>query len=60
LLARFLESRIGQGEDVLIEQPGFGRTEHYAPVRLAGGAPGDLIHIVAGSHASGELTGLAA
>jgi threonylcarbamoyladenosine tRNA methylthiotransferase MtaB len=60
LLARFLESRIGQGEDVLIEQPGFGRTEHYAPVRLAGGAPGDLIRIVAGSHASGELTGLAA
>ena len=60
LLTRFLESRIGQGEDVLIEQPGFGRTEHYAPVRLAGGLPGDLIRIVAGSPASGELTDVAA
>ncbi len=60
LLARFLESRVGLGEAVLIEQPGFGRTEHYAPVRLTGGVPGDLIRIVAGSPASGELTDIAA
>ncbi len=32
----FLQSRVGSRAEVLIEKPGFGRSEHYAPVRLDG------------------------
>ncbi|HEX4113532.1 MAG TPA: tRNA (N(6)-L-threonylcarbamoyladenosine(37)-C(2))-methylthiotransferase MtaB [Stellaceae bacterium] len=44
-LARSLAGRVGQVADVLIERDGFGRSEHYAPVRFALpfplSAPGD-------------------
>ena len=44
LAARFLETRIGGTAQVLVEDDGTGRSEHYAPVRLtSGAAPGDLI-----------------
>ncbi len=33
-VARYLSSRIGREEHVLIEKPGLGRTEGFAPVRL--------------------------
>jgi threonylcarbamoyladenosine tRNA methylthiotransferase MtaB len=36
--ARFFEHRIGTTADVLVEQPGFGHSEHFAPVALAPGA----------------------
>jgi threonylcarbamoyladenosine tRNA methylthiotransferase MtaB len=35
-LERALQARVGSTAAVLIEQPGFGRSEHYAPVRFAG------------------------
>ncbi len=34
-LARALASRVGSVAQVLIERPGFGRSEHYAPVSVA-------------------------
>ena len=42
MLTRFLDSRIGQSEDVLIEKPGVGRSSHYAEVEVAGN-PGDIL-----------------
>jgi hypothetical protein len=42
-LARSLASRVGQVSNVLVERDGFGRSEHYAPVKFSGSslsAPG--------------------
>jgi len=41
-LARSLASRVGGEARVLVEKPGFGRSEHYAPVAFEGGQPGEL------------------
>ncbi|WP_421993419.1 MiaB/RimO family radical SAM methylthiotransferase [Roseococcus sp.] len=41
--ARFLASRIGEVEEVLMEADGIGHTPHFAPVRLAGAARGRLL-----------------
>ena len=43
-LAQALAARVGQKAAVLIEQSGFGRTEHYAPVRFEG--EGDIGSVV--------------
>jgi threonylcarbamoyladenosine tRNA methylthiotransferase MtaB len=40
-LARSLAARVGSEAEVLVEEDGFGRTEHWAPVRLAG-VPGEV------------------
>src|SRR5690348_10254936 len=37
-LARALAARIGTVAQVLVERPGFGRSEHWAPVRFSGEA----------------------
>ena len=47
-LARFLTGRVGTDVDVLVEKPGRGRSEHYAPTRLEGtrsttARPGELL-----------------
>ncbi|HYB11347.1 MAG TPA: tRNA (N(6)-L-threonylcarbamoyladenosine(37)-C(2))-methylthiotransferase MtaB [Alphaproteobacteria bacterium] len=47
-LARFLAGRVGTDVDVLVEKPGRGRSEHYAPTRLEGtrsttARPGELL-----------------
>jgi threonylcarbamoyladenosine tRNA methylthiotransferase MtaB len=42
-LARALGRRIGTVAETLIERDGFGRSEHYAPVRFSG--PGDIGHV---------------
>jgi len=42
-LTRFLSSRLGREERVLIEKPGQGRSEHFAPVFLEKNGPGDII-----------------
>jgi len=42
-LAGFLAGRVGTRADVLVERPGFGRSEHYAPVALDGGTPGEIV-----------------
>jgi len=41
-LARALGARVGSEASVLIETDGFGRSEHYAPVRIAG-TPGGIV-----------------
>ncbi len=42
-LAAHLAAERGQTRRVLVERPGFGRSEHYTPVRIADGAPGEII-----------------
>jgi threonylcarbamoyladenosine tRNA methylthiotransferase MtaB len=55
---RFLDSRIGQTEDVLVEQPGLGRTEHYAHVAISGAAVvGDVISTQITQARDGRLEG---
>lgn len=49
---RFLESRIGQQAQVLIEKPGLGRCEHFAAVEADTGFPGDILPL--------RITGLSA
>jgi threonylcarbamoyladenosine tRNA methylthiotransferase MtaB len=42
-LARHLAGEIGKERPILVERPGFGRTEHYAPVTLDGGETGAIV-----------------
>ncbi len=42
-LERFLISRVGKIENVLIEKPGLGHSEHFASVKTSAGAPGEII-----------------
>jgi len=60
-LERALRARIGTEVDVLIEQPGFGRSEHYAPVTVVSEAPPGAIARVRLTGATADrLTGVAA
>jgi threonylcarbamoyladenosine tRNA methylthiotransferase MtaB len=54
-LARALAARVGSTAEILVEQDGLGRSEHYAPVALAAGfAPGSVVEApITGS--SGEM-----
>jgi threonylcarbamoyladenosine tRNA methylthiotransferase MtaB len=59
-LGRFLDSRIGATESVLVEAGGSGRTAHYAPIRLDGGHQRGAIveaHVTArdGDHLIGRV-----
>lgn len=55
-LHRFLDSRLGQSERVIVETPGLGRTEHFAPVRLSGAAvPGEILSVTIAAREGGEL-----
>jgi threonylcarbamoyladenosine tRNA methylthiotransferase MtaB len=51
-LARALAARVGAPASVLVEKDGFGRSEHYAPVAIAG-TPGEIVpaRLRAGSEA---------
>jgi len=53
-LAEFLQSRIGKTENIIIEKPGFGRTEHFAPVKLNGDAVSGALARVEISDADAE------
>ncbi|MGA3306716.1 MAG: tRNA (N(6)-L-threonylcarbamoyladenosine(37)-C(2))-methylthiotransferase MtaB, partial [Stellaceae bacterium] len=44
-LAHSLAARVGVDAWVLVEKPGFGRCEHYAPVAFAGGLPGEILRL---------------
>jgi threonylcarbamoyladenosine tRNA methylthiotransferase MtaB len=56
-LAAFLESRIGTRAEVLVETVGFGRSEHYAPVALDFGAPGEIVSARIAGAGQGRLQG---
>jgi threonylcarbamoyladenosine tRNA methylthiotransferase MtaB len=38
-----LAGEIGKTRTVLVEKPGFGRTEHFIPAAIAAGAPGEIV-----------------
>jgi len=56
-LGSFLESRVGTAARVLVEKPGFGRSEHYAPVETSAGAPGQILPLHIIGAARGRLQG---
>ena len=57
-LRRFLDTRIGAREAVLVEAGGSGRTAHYAPIRLVGPAPrGAVVAAEVGAREGGTLVG---
>ncbi len=59
LLSAFLQSEIGSRRAVLVEKDGFGRTDHYVPVRLAAPATaGDIVEVSITGMANGELAGM--
>jgi threonylcarbamoyladenosine tRNA methylthiotransferase MtaB len=59
--ARALAARVGSEAQVLIERPGFGRTEHYTPVALAGDfAPGGVVRTRLTGALGDRLAGVAA
>jgi threonylcarbamoyladenosine tRNA methylthiotransferase MtaB len=56
---RYLESLVGTEAVVLVERGGLGRTEGFAPVRVAAEVPdGTLVRVRLGSVAEGVLTGV--
>jgi len=49
-------ARIGETESVLVERSGIGRTEHFLPVVLEQGAPGEIVAArIVGANASGLI-----
>jgi threonylcarbamoyladenosine tRNA methylthiotransferase MtaB len=55
-LGRFLDSRIGKEEHVLIEQQGQGLSEHFAPAHCPGAEPGRIVRCRTIGHEKGRLT----
>jgi threonylcarbamoyladenosine tRNA methylthiotransferase MtaB len=58
-LARALAARVGTTARVLVEQDGFGRSEHYAPVRVIG-TPGAIASVRIAASTGTMLVGEAA
>ena len=55
---RYFQSRIGTRARVLVEREDFGRSEHFAPVRLATpGLPGTVVPVEIASANNDELLG---
>jgi threonylcarbamoyladenosine tRNA methylthiotransferase MtaB len=54
-LTRSLAARVGSNAQILVEQPGFGRSEHYAPVRFSGEAASGTIVAVALDRAAPDM-----
>ncbi len=55
-LHRFLDSRIGQTEQAIVETPDIARSEHFAAIRLAAPArPGDILRVTIGARSGAEL-----
>jgi threonylcarbamoyladenosine tRNA methylthiotransferase MtaB len=55
-LARFLARQSGGDAAVLVETPGRGRTEHYAPIALPlGAAPGTVVRVRVAGFTAGML-----
>ena len=42
-LSARLSAEVGKVRNILVEKPGFGRTEHYLPVEFEGGAAGEIM-----------------
>jgi threonylcarbamoyladenosine tRNA methylthiotransferase MtaB len=60
-LEHSLRTRVGSNAQVLIEQPGFGRSEHYAPVAIDGDAArGTVVRTRLTAVTAEQLVGVAA
>ncbi len=59
-LGRFFETQVGAHARVLIEKPGQGRCEHFAPVVLDHGAPGEIVAARITEVEPGQLRGVRA
>ncbi len=44
-MSAYLATRVGSTAHVLIEQDGTGHCEHYVPVSVSGGKPGDMVNV---------------
>jgi threonylcarbamoyladenosine tRNA methylthiotransferase MtaB len=56
--ARRLAAEVDKHRSVLIEKPGFGRTEHFIPVALDRGEPGEILRAHVRSAGPKSLSGL--
>jgi threonylcarbamoyladenosine tRNA methylthiotransferase MtaB len=54
-LRRRLASEVGMKREVLIESATAGRTEHYLPVAIGGGMPGDVKSLAITGHDGARL-----
>ncbi|WP_026379937.1 tRNA (N(6)-L-threonylcarbamoyladenosine(37)-C(2))-methylthiotransferase MtaB [Afifella pfennigii] len=52
----FLASEVGKTRALLVEKEGFARSEHFAPVCIQGGTPGDIVTARIAGVADGRLT----
>lgn len=58
-LQRFMQKQAGIECNVLIEQPGIGRNEYYAPVKMQEDIPvGQIVRVRIASGSGSELTGI--
>jgi threonylcarbamoyladenosine tRNA methylthiotransferase MtaB len=55
-LRRRLAQEIGESREVLVESDRQGRTEHFLPVGIAGGIPGDVRRLAIAGHDGARLT----
>ncbi|HEY4204863.1 MAG TPA: tRNA (N(6)-L-threonylcarbamoyladenosine(37)-C(2))-methylthiotransferase MtaB [Xanthobacteraceae bacterium] len=55
-LRRRLDSEVGHARAVLIESATQGRTEHFVPVAIAGGTPGEVRTMTIAGHDGARLT----
>ncbi len=55
--ARFLASRVGRSERVLVERPGRGHGESFAEIEVEGGAPGEIVPVEVLGVRDGRLVG---
>jgi threonylcarbamoyladenosine tRNA methylthiotransferase MtaB len=55
-LRRRLDQEVGFTRQVLIESATQGRTEHFLPVGIEGGTPGDVVSITIAGHDGARLT----
>jgi len=56
-LDRYLRSRVSSAARVLVETPNLGHCEHFAPVSMTAGVPGDIIATRITGVANGRLIG---
>jgi threonylcarbamoyladenosine tRNA methylthiotransferase MtaB len=54
-LKRRLDSEVGTTRQVLIESATQGRTEHFVPMAIAGGVPGEVRALSATNHDGARL-----
>ncbi|MGH6680525.1 MAG: radical SAM protein, partial [Bradyrhizobium sp.] len=55
-LQRRLAAEVGTTREMLIESDRQGRTEHYLPVAVAGGTPGEIRRLAIAGHDGAQLT----